>query len=203
MPGTITIPKWITLTWVWSSEGTQKVNVFSYSYDGSSSVGPSVSELNQLAQDFHDSKQAQMRACQGTGCNLDRVEARWLGSEPHKYGEFVPTNFEPGTQAGELDPGNAAICGTVKTGFMGRKYRGRNYIGGFTENVTQGSTALSSLIIAAGSIMLAVKNYTGTTPCPVHMVVASRKWLFLTDVISIFVNSAIDSQRRRLIGRGR
>jgi len=203
MPGTITIPKWITLSVVWSSESTSKVNVFSYQYNGSSSIGPTSAELSALATLFWTNIETLFRACMGTGASLDRVEARWLGAEPHRYGEYSPPGPNPGTQAGELDPGNAALCTTVKTGNIGRKYRGRNYAGGFTENVTQGSTALSSLVLAVGNLMTAVRIFSGTGTVPVNMVVASRKFLFLTDVISQFTNAQIDSQRRRLIGRGR
>jgi len=200
---TISIAKWIQITAVWSSEGSQKVNTFSYSYNGSSSSGPTTAELSVLAADWAATCRVIFNQCQGTGANFDRVEARWLGNEPHKYGEFVPTQPNPGLQAGELDPANAALCCTVKTGFMGRKYRGRSYLGGMTENVTQGSTALSSYLLNAISLAAAVRNFTGNGTTPVNMVVASRKYGFLTDVISTVINAQLDSQRRRLIGRGR
>jgi len=202
MVGPLVIPKLIQTTLRWTSEGSQKNNVLSWEYDGSSSGGPSVSDLVALATSLYGALSSTLHPIMGSGVNIDSVDAKWMGSLPHKLGTFVPAQPNPGTAAGELDPANAALVISWKTGFVGRSYRGRTYHGGFTENQSQGSTALSSLVTGVGALASALLIYAGTGAVPMHLVVASRHLLTLTDVTTPIVNAFIDSQRTRLIGRG-
>ena len=115
-----------------------------------------------------------------------------------------------GTSIVEALPFNCAMCISFRSNNRGRSGRGRNYVAGLTENDQAGST------IVAGRVNGAVTAYTaligaGTFTAGLQFVIVSRfnggipraQALVqpVTNVLS--VDSIIDSQRRRLPGRGR
>jgi len=114
----------------------------------------------------------------------------------------------PGAQSGASLPNNVALVLTKRTQFRGRSYRGRIYHGGIPETSVTGNT------VAAGYVTTAIANYTNllalTTSLGVwEMVVVSRYTNNAPRSSGIFSNvtgftsdGVVDSQRRRLPGRG-
>lgn len=107
-------------------------------------------------------------------------------------------------------PNSIALCVTKRTALRGRSYRGRIYHPGLVENDVTGNTVDSTI---AGLIANAYENLISINlPVSIDeaiMVVASRKqngdWLaegIATPVTHMDVNLTVDSQRRRLPGRG-
>ncbi|HEY9758907.1 MAG TPA: hypothetical protein V6C97_27305 [Oculatellaceae cyanobacterium] len=113
-----------------------------------------------------------------------------------------------GTVSGATVPTHTACCATLRTDLRGRSYRGRTYLGGvpsggladnltftttFVANVITALTALKTAIEALGAVWVVVSKYTNKIPRA-----AGTK----TPITAIAVDTYIDSQRRRLGGRG-
>lgn len=115
-----------------------------------------------------------------------------------------------GTNGGDAIPYNCAICISFRTGNRGRSGRGRNYVGGIPETQVSGSAidaarlgrtvAAYQSLIGAGTFTpglqwVVVSRFTNNAPRGVALVQP------ITTALS--VDNIIDSQRRRLSGRGR
>jgi len=106
-------------------------------------------------------------------------------------------------------PNNVSLAMSLRTGLSGRSFRGRNYIVGLTQAAVVGNTVntseISALLTAYESLrvpptdaawqMSVVSRFTGGAP---------RTTGVATPVTSVIVvDATVDSQRRRLPGRGR
>lgn len=122
--------------------------------------------------------------------------------------QAVVTSGVAGTVAAISAPLNAALVISLRTALRGRSYRGRIYFGGipvnnllnatevialYASNVLNEFVALSALYAGAGfEQIVASKQHNGVTTNPA-----------VTNPVTAFVcNAQIDSQRRRLFGRG-
>lgn len=118
-------------------------------------------------------------------------------------GTLVGTNGSPSL------PNNVAICASLRTGFTGRSARGRWFWQGLSESQVADSvvtgtllpdivaaiTNLAVLLATGGFNLVIISRVTGgapRVPAPITFTV--------TDVL--FVDAVVDSQRRRLPGRG-
>lgn len=74
--------------------------------------------------------------------------------------EFFDTGAAvPGTGTGDPVPRQVALVVTLRTAQSGHSFRGRVYLGGFTETANQaGGNAAASTTTASGSFITAVKN---------------------------------------------
>lgn len=113
-----------------------------------------------------------------------------------------------GTRAGGAMPNNIALCISFRTNKRGRAHRGRNYVmamseGDVTANNFDGAyltavqaayVALSDVEAATGANWVVVSRFQGLLP---------REEGITTPVASVgFFDGVVDSQRRRLPGRG-
>lgn len=143
-----------------------------------------------------------------TGC---RATSQETSSAPSYL--FVPATVLPGAVA-DTDPipGSACLVMTNRTAKRGRSYRGRNYIPGIPSTVTDATDGnfvpnsyVSDLLDSHADFMTAL---IGSYPDFEHVVVSRfQNGAFLgtaikTPVTSVSANNYIDSQRRRLTGRG-
>lgn len=120
--------------------------------------------------------------------------------------------------AGDALPNNIAACVSVRTPFAGRHYRGRLYLGGIpraavAENTIDPAfqsdilTALLPFIgdglVAAGWqwVVVAQSQKNPGTPPPESIPIPGGIVTPVTGVV--FVDGIVDSQRRRLPGRGK
>ena len=126
----------------------------------------------------------------------------------------APTPHPVGSDAFQALPNNCTVCVSIRTNLRGRSFRGRNYYAGISENVVDQNTVQA----AALAVILAAYNglFTVASTLGVDWVVVSRfsgvdaagKPIPRTTGISTLVASVaivdpvIDSQRRRLPGRG-
>lgn len=113
-----------------------------------------------------------------------------------------------GTQGGGAGmPGNVTVCVSFRTPNRGRSGRGRNYFVGLGENVVTGNTVAAGTLT---SIVLAYEELLMPLVDPYRWVVVSRYHDgalraegFVQTVTNVLVVDAdVDSQRRRLPGRG-
>lgn len=113
-----------------------------------------------------------------------------------------------GGDSGEPVPGNAASVITFRTANRGRSSRGRNYVSGMTVNSVENVNSITA-VLAAGLIAAYEALSTIETGNSCQHVVASfehakmpRTTALLQEVLSYTMDTNVDSQRRRLLGRG-
>lgn len=121
---------------------------------------------------------------------------------------FVPI----GTLSGDLSvpplPTGTTITASWRTGLSGRSYRGRTYHIGLVEDQVNGNElaeARRTQIVAAYSTLIADLITLGAplAVCSRFTNNAPRAAGILTPINVVIVEPYIDSQRRRLTGRGR
>lgn len=140
--------------------------------------------------------------------SLDTVHVTDLTTVSGFAVDFVPTASENGVVGATAVPNNCAICISFRTEARGRTGRGRNYIMGMPQtHVTSNTldTADGIAFVAAYNALPAVAGASAAT-----WVVVSRnldkvaRTVGLTRSITtvLLQDLTIDSQRRRLPGRG-
>lgn len=107
-----------------------------------------------------------------------------------------------GTRGGNSEAGNVSLSMSERTGLAGRKFRGRMYLGGVSEtDANANDTVTSALVTLAANAM--ANLIAGALPANQFLTLFHRQSNSFTDVISYVIENVIDSQRRRLPGRGR
>lgn len=115
----------------------------------------------------------------------------------------------PGTRAGNPDAGNVTVTLSERTGLAGRAHRGRIYAPSLTEADVGDTDLLSSVAVTQFSNAIANLIFgfstNGATPVIFHRPQLIPHPLDNTfDIVTTWVlENIIDSQRRRLPGRGR
>lgn len=113
------------------------------------------------------------------------------------------TSSNVGTGTGAAAAANAALCISLRTNFTGRSFRGRFYVGGLTNgNLINAQTFDTAAAASVGGIFMDFID--ALTAINKTLVVVSnyasgvvRVVALATEIISIIVNTTIDSQRRR------
>jgi len=108
-----------------------------------------------------------------------------------------------GTVTGDGSPGNVTCAVTSKTGRIGRKYRGRNFMPAIAEQHTDGNAVIAGYQVNVMQFFARLLQGFATATTVYKTVVASRTFGLLTTIVSYGIELYIDSQRRRLHGRGR
>lgn len=123
------------------------------------------------------------------------------------YGTGLPAN---GTNGPEALPNNCALCISFRTAARGRTGRGRNYIMGINEGQVNQSTVDPTLVaqfVAAYNDLIGAGGLTaGLQWCVVSRFVDGdpRPAALVRPITAaLCVDGVIDSQRRRLPGRGK
>lgn len=113
-----------------------------------------------------------------------------------------------GLNVGASLPNNCALVITKRTALRGRSFRGRLYHIGLKESEVTDNTVLPAQVTDYVNYYDDLMTFT-TTSDTWHMVVVSRKqggnWLTVGEahpVVSMDSDGVVDSQRRRLPGRG-
>lgn len=106
-------------------------------------------------------------------------------------------------------PNNCALCISFRTGFRGRSFRGRNYVSGLSEARVTGNTVSSgvvdSLVAAYNGLNAAVEDsgFNHVVVTRFHLGTPRNPGIGTEVQSCIAVDNTVDSQRRRLPGRGR
>lgn len=140
---------------------------------------------------------------------LVTVRARAMHTQFGAVIDYTPDPQPIGELTSPALPNNVTLAIKFGSGLAGRRTRGRNFFVGLTEAQVAGNEVISA---EAGAIVTAYQNLNtsiqGTLPSVVH-VVASRAGLeapsftgFTYPVIAYSTDGFVDSQRRRLAGRG-
>jgi hypothetical protein len=169
------------------------------------------SELTALGTSISSWWANEMAALVSTEVSLVQIDITALATQ------FSPKVVQPlspvitGELGSSVLPNNATFCTTFTTALRGRAFRGRNYFVGLAESVVSGSTVGSTHaqdIRNAYNTLLGGSSYLDEDT---HWVVVSRvvnNVVQMPTALTNFVVSTthadltVDSQRRRLPGRG-
>jgi hypothetical protein len=195
----------IRLDAIYSWDGQAVENVHHFLVDET----PNVDTANSLASSYINWWGTEMRSLQANTLSLVNVVATIMETENDPVVEVSSGLPQSGTSVNNSMPNNVSVAISWKTNFRGRSYRGRTFHLGLTEAQVTGST------VDAGAVTALTNAYAELMALPVDvgpaiLCVASR-WSHgvlreqgvATAVTSVLVNNVVDSQRRRLPGRGR
>lgn len=144
-------------------------------------------------------------------CVLTEVSATDQATQDGHVSRVAVTSGNVGTLSGVALPNNACLVVTFRSDARGRSTRGRNYVPGLTSTVL-GSNVNQVTPGHAAALATAYSNLTdveSATPTPsVHCVAshfhnkAARSSALTYEITAYVADVNIDSQRRRLQGRG-
>lgn len=157
---------------------------------------------------LHDWVVAELFPTLSVDLTLREVFGTSMESDTAPTGSFVPASPPAGDVPSNAEAGSVAFGVTFRTGMRGRSFRGRNYVPGIPQSSRSGNQAT---VAFANTIQAAYQQLTGAIPEMLGTwVVVSRFSGGLprvTGVTTPVVQAAyhdlnLDSQRRRLTGRG-
>lgn len=189
--------KTVMITWTGHRALDLRNMVHCYHYDGAT---PTIAELNSLCAELITNL---LPKIVGPSCNdltWESVAARVMDSVGGSQVLVPISTGGQGTRAGFSLPGNVAVVISWRTGRAGRSYRGRTYVGNLSEGDVEGDTYTSGLLTKLaelGAEMLVSRLAGRFFPA-----VGSRKLNLSTIINSFILEPTVDSQRRRLAGRG-
>lgn len=195
----------IRLAVYFGQDGQNMANIYHYIVDET----PDATTALDLAETFKETWDANVRSLVANTVTLNRIVATIMENENDPSVEYTTGLPMAGGNSEPALPNNVSVAVRWNTNFRGRSFKGRTYHIGLTETQVTGNTIsagiISNLLTAYGELM--------TLPVdvgPAVLGVASRvshglprTTGVITPVTSVFINSIVDSQRRRLPGRGR
>lgn len=175
--------------------GTEWVNVWGIVNESPFLMDQSVAD--EIADAFFDAYALNSTAY-NAGFSLDAIEVRDLRTATSPAWDAVIPGFSGSNASNALPPQLAAVI-SHKTAFRGSSYRGRTYMGGFTEDSNEGDgtiaaatrTALAALpgVVQGGLDAMSIAGF--------ELAVLSRKLLVATPIVSSSVDDEWDRQTRR------
>lgn len=178
-------------------------------YFASESPPVTLGQLEVLALGLADWFSASLLTLLSASFAFERVHVRDLTTQAG-FSVDQSAGAGPGGAGGAFVPNNVAPCISFRTQIAGRSGRGRNYIPGVPQSVITGNT-ISPGFIADTTIAYQGLLDTGSfKPTGWTWVVVSRFTLnaprpagVANAVLSVlYTDTTVDSQRRRLPGRG-
>lgn len=166
-------------------------------------------QLNGLANTVWDWWDAEISPFVSDAIDLVKVRARDMSAQFNFVEEFVGASPVDGNVSAGILPGNATMTIKFGTGMAGRSRRGRNYVIGLTEDQVSGDNVAPLTVsgyIAAYEELASILDGVGMTHvvasranCPdPETPCAGNTW----PVTTYSSDGIVDSQRRRLAGRG-
>jgi hypothetical protein len=184
----------VRLLWVLSGQGA--MNVLHAIKVGSVTVNQALADTLGVAikSAFVSNLGTQMN----TSVGLVRVGVRDLSTA--NQAEFLDSNAtSAGTGLGDSLPQQTAVCVTLRTALSGKSFRGRVYLGGFSEAENDpGGNSLQAVSTASVAFMTAVSN--ALIASSMNLAVASRPAEAYT--ITKFTQHSDGTTSTDTIGRG-
>lgn len=169
---------------------------------------PTVTDLQNLGADLLAWYIALMGPLQSSGVALREIYITDLTSATGPTHTETPATLITGGASGEQLPNNVSVAVSFRTALRGRSFRGRNYFVGLVDSQVAHNTLTGAMIAAltnaynqlpaslgtSGAIWVVVSRFTAGAP---------RVTGVATPVSAVvIVDDTVDSQRRRLPGRG-
>jgi len=183
---------------------TAQGNVFENTFSLRNGSGGPVdgSDLNALAQNWWTANGTAIRAAASVNLTYQSVRIRDMSSSAGEEGEFVIPSGTTGTIGEDTVPYNATSVLSWRSSHVGRSGRGRWYFCGIPENQVSGNIVSAGYQVLLAAVAAAITGYSGTVAVPVDSVVASKTDGVLYTIVGTIIDLFVDSQRRRLQGRG-
>lgn len=168
-----------------------------------------LASMQQLATVMHTWWSSSFHNAVPVGVGLYQIQVRKLDpTEPLAYDLDISPD-DPGLRVGTMEPGNVTLTISWRTGLAGRYFRGRLYVPCLVENDVASNDLVTSgyiTVLAACAITLLTNlqaaAFTLTIFHPPHYPPKLLDNQF-TDVTTAVLENIVDSQRKRLPGRGR
>lgn len=165
-------------------------------------AGWSLATMTTLATAFESWWNANYKTFVWTGIALTQIQVRNYNPVLPLAYDYTPSTPISGLATGSPDPASATLATSWRTGLAGRKYRGRFYTVGMLEGHSQDNdTVTGAYVVAAGTA--ASTLIANLVAAGFSLMIFHRIDNTFTQVVSTVVENLVDSQRRRLAGRGR
>jgi hypothetical protein len=200
-----TNPKVAKVTLVFQRDTRTFVNTFHVS--GALELG--AGDLITIANFFKAWYTANYKAQLPAGVGLNQIQVRKLWPPAPLAYDLNVSPPEPGLKGLPMEAANSTLTMSWRTGFAGKAFRGRDYVPALAESeVTQNDTVISSLLVGLASAGGALINAAVLAGFPLgvfHAPLITPKLLdnTITEILTCVLEYIVDSQRRRLPGRGR
>lgn len=187
------------------SDGQQIANVFHVL----SSVAFNPVSLAEVVSAFEEWCVGNYFPAIGAQVTLNSIKATDLSSESGSVYEKTPDEaLAGGVTGGEAFPNNSTVVLKWLTSQRGRSYRGRTYVPGMRSSIASINTLLPTpyaAIVAAASQLWSQVRAAGWDLAVVSYC-NGKEWRttgVATPIVSWALDETLDSQRRRLPGRGK
>lgn len=194
----------VDLLHLWDSQEVENTLYFF------STTEPNQAALQDLADGVRLYWQTNMLPLMSSEVAFLLAEVTKLEPVPAEFASAPAALPNIGGNGGAALPNSVSIAVSFRTGLTGRSYRGRNYWLGLTETTVQDNeitSAHAAAIVAAYAGMMGSNVVTDFWTWGVYSQRtnnAPRETGLFQDITSVaIVDYTIDSQRRRLPGRGR
>ena len=193
----------VELVYLWNGQRCQ--NVLHYMTVGA----PTVEQMEAVAQFFVDWFGTTMDLLTVNTCSLVEIRVFDMATENAPgitYASGLPLLGAITSSA--TMPNSVTVSVTKRTALRGRSFRGRVYQVGLTEGMVEGNNVIPAQVAAITAAWNTVKDITDGTEVFTLGVVSRfsggqpRTQGIITEVQSFTCDGVIDSQRRRLPGRG-
>jgi hypothetical protein len=165
--------------------------------------------LENLVGVFYTWYQNNLQATQSVDVTLTTIEARDLTTEFAGYNSMTLTTDNTGAIANPVLPYNSTAAVKWTTGLTGRSTRGRTYHVGLSESSATGGELTSAARVALLDAYEQLIEDVSTAEIAWSLAVLSRVQdgvplanAIAYDILDVACDFALDSQRRRLPGRG-
>lgn len=194
------VPNGIEVKFIGSQSGQPVINVFHV--DNKAAVTPAA--LTAVANTFESWWRTNIRGGIVSSYSLDQVIATDISVANGNQAIVVPASPRTGAVATAAAAANAALVVSWRTAQIGRSFRGRTYVGGLPQSGFVSANTFDSVYAAgfavSGATLITTLNSAGRA-----LVVLSRYANgvlrvtgLLTEIVSVIVNLASDSSRKRL-----
>jgi len=192
------VPNGIKLEWNATQNGIPVVNRVFVTMSAPPSSGDLDDAIIAATAFYYDFK-----GFQDPSCVLQSIIATDVSVANGTQTVLPFTTSNTGTGSGGPAAANAAMCASLRTNFTGRSFRGRFYVGGLAQDVINDAqnfgVASAALLGTYFQDFIDALNAINMTLVVVSNFAAGvvRVIALATEIISIIVDTKIDSQRRR------
>lgn len=169
---------------------------------------PTAADIQSLLATFEAWEHNTGIGVRSSGVVLSLLRGRNLDVQAGVVVERTPSTAVTGTLTGGAFPGNVTAAVSWRTGLGGRSYRGRSYHIGLVGSQISGNqldaTARTNLVTAYTALLNNV-NTTWASGLVVLSYAHNKFWRdagVTTPILTVSIDPNLDSQRRRLTGRG-
>lgn len=190
---------------IFTQAGQRVQNGFYFYKSGGWGQGPSGIIAEGLRQWWDDS----LRMFCADSLSLVQIDYRDLSTYDGDAGTYVANMPMAGTVLGAALPNNVTLAISWKTARRGRSYRGRTYHLGLVESQVTGNTVEAipyANLVTGYEALMDVADLT--VDCKFGVVSRYSNKLpratgVFTEITGLQIDTTVDSQRRRLPGRGK